>query len=64
MIEIEETVLLICEGKCISISKNILTAFSTLYAAKLSDRWNKTGIQKGYHHTKFEIDRTNFTCQN
>ena len=41
LIKVEETVLLVCEGRCISISKEILTAFSTLYAAKLSDRWKE-----------------------
>ena len=41
MIKVEETVLLVCEGRCISISKEILTAYSTLYAAKLSDRWKE-----------------------
>jgi len=45
MIKVEETVLLVCEGRCISISKEILTAYSTLYAAKLSDRWKEADAQ-------------------
>jgi len=45
MIKVEETVLLVCEGRCISISKEIITAFSTLYAAKLSERWKEADAQ-------------------
>ena len=39
-LEIEETVLIVCEGHCFAIPRSVISTSSTLFAAKLSERWN------------------------